>query len=301
MHKKILIIADLEGSSCCHNYESTTFLHPEWPDACEGLSLDINSVVKALFDAGVENVYVKDFHRTAYNLIPELIDQRAEIISGYHVGPVPGLGDPFDSTAVMMIGLHAPSGSDGFLPHTLTSRIARLEVNGQLMSEAELFAASLAPYNIKPIFFSGCPVACQYASGAIKGLRCYSIQKNTNSAESNPELWRDELAKEAVLSLGQEGEVYQPKGRFEAVISMRDGDGYAKKIAERWKYDHNDNKIFINAESIQELYHCLIRLCYFTPLIEKILPVGLKLFNLRGRAGLLWVKSMIKKKTNAKY
>ncbi len=296
MHKKILIIADLEGSSCCHNYESTTFLHTEWPAACEGLSLDINSVVKALFKAGVESVYVKDFHRTAYNLIPELIDRRAEIISGYHVGPVPGLGDPFDSTAVMMIGLHAPSGSDGFLPHTLTSRIARLEVNGLLMTEAELFAASLAPFNIKPIFFSGCPVACQYASDAIKGLRCYSTQKHNIGTESNPELWRKELAKEAVLSLAQKGEVFQPKGSFEAVLTMRDGDEYTKKIAERWKYYHNENKIFIDAESIHELYHCLIRLCYFTPLIEKILPIGLRFFNLRGRAGLLWVKVMLKRK-----
>ena len=301
MHKKILIIADLEGSSCCYNYEATTFLHPEWPDACLGLSLDINSVVKALFKAGVEKIYVKDFHRTAYNLVPELIDKRAEIISGYHVGPVPGLGDPFDSTAVMMIGLHAPSGSEGFLPHTLTSRIARLEVNGRLMSEIQLFAASLAPYNIKPIFFSGCPVACQYASDEIKGLRCYSTQKHKKRTEYNPELWREKLAKEAVSALGQEGEIYRPAGKFKAVLTMRDGENYTRKIAERWKYEHNDNQVFINAGSIHELYHCLIRLCYFTPLIEKILPIGLALFNLRGRAGLLWVKTMIKKKTNAKY
>ncbi len=295
MHKKILIIADLEGSSCCYNYESTTFLHPEWPSACVGLSLDINRVVKALFEAGVEKIYVKDFHRTAYNILPELIDKRAKIISGYRLGPVPGLGSPYDATAVMMIGMHAPSGAIGFLPHTLTSRIARLEVNGRLMSEAQLFAASLAPFNISPIFFSGCPVACSYASDEIKGLRCFPIVKNDEGGTFNPDLWRRELAKEAVLSLGQEGIVYHLEGNLEAIVTMRDGEKNAKIIAKRWKYKYNHGKIFINSGSIQNLYNDLIRLCYFTPFVEKILPLGLQLFNFRGKVGFMWLKIITKR------
>lgn len=295
MHKKILIIADLEGSSCCHNYESTTFLHAEWPQACVGMSHDVNVVVKSLFKAGVEKIYVKDFHRTAYNILPELIDKRARLISGYRIGPVPGLGDPFDATAVMMIGMHAPSGSNGFLPHTLTSRISRLEVNGRLMSEAQLFAASLAPFNIAPIFFSGCPVACGYASDEIKDLKCFPIEKNDKRQKFNPELWRDALARAAVLSLNSGHDVYQPEGDFKAVITMRDGGAYAKKIAKRWNCEYTDGKIFIHAGTIQRLYNDLIRLCYFTPFVEKILPLGLPLFNLKGKAGLLWVKVMTKK------
>ena len=47
--------------------------------------------------------------------------------------------------------MHAASGSDGFLALTLTSRIARLEVNQRLLAKIELFAASLAPWKIRPI------------------------------------------------------------------------------------------------------------------------------------------------------
>lgn len=300
MHKKILIIADIEGSSWCTNYESTTFLHSDWPKACVGLSLDVDAVVKSLFNAGVEKVYVKDFHRTAYNLLPEFIDKRAIIIPGYRLGPVPGLGDPFDATAVMMIGMHAPSGADGFLPHTLTSRIAKLEVNGRLMSEAQLFAASLAPFNISPIFFSGCPVACRHAAEEIESLRCFPIEKNGDGKTFSSRVWRDELAKEAALSLKQGHRAYMPEGNFEAVVTMRDGKKYAKKIANRWKHKYSHDKIFINSGDIQRLYHDLIRLCYFTPFIEKILPLGLPLFNLRGKVGLAWAKAMIKDKENYK-
>ena len=108
------------------------------------MSRDVDAVVKGLFDAGVQRVTVKDFHRTGYNLMPEMIDSRARIVCGYHQGPVPGLGDPGDADAVMMIGMHAAAGTAGFLAHTLTSRLASLVVNGRPLAEVELFAASLA-------------------------------------------------------------------------------------------------------------------------------------------------------------
>jgi hypothetical protein len=78
-HKKILIIADIEGSSGCLDYEASSFMGRGWPRACLEMSLDINAVVAALFDAGVQHVFVKDFHRTGYNLFPHYIDPRATL------------------------------------------------------------------------------------------------------------------------------------------------------------------------------------------------------------------------------
>jgi D-amino peptidase len=119
------------------------------------MSRDVDAVVKGLFGAGVARVTVKDFHRTGYNLIPEMIDRRARIVCGYYQGPVPGLGDPTDADALMMIGMHAAAGTHGFLAHTLTSRLASLTVAGRPLAEVELFAASLAPHGIPAVFFSG--------------------------------------------------------------------------------------------------------------------------------------------------
>ena len=90
----ILILADLEGSSACWSYRASSFLTQEWVGACEGLSRDLASVVGALFDAGIESIMIKDFHRTGYNIFPKLIDSRAVISSGYRRGPVPGPGRP---------------------------------------------------------------------------------------------------------------------------------------------------------------------------------------------------------------
>ena len=156
--KDILIIADIEGSSGCWSYAASSYMTEEWFRACVDMTRDVHAVTQALFDAGVQHITVKDFHRTGYNLLPEMIDSRVKIVSGYRQKPVPGIGDPGKARAVMFLGMHAASGTDGFLAHTLTSRIEKLLVNELPLAEIELFAASLAPYGIRPLFFRVVPL-----------------------------------------------------------------------------------------------------------------------------------------------
>lgn len=114
---------------------------------------------------------------------------------------MPGLGDPTDADAVMMIGMHAASGTPGFLPHTLTSRLASVRVNGRPLAEVELFSASLAPFGIRPIFFSGCPVACAQARERIPGIHTVAIDKKVPPESLDTMGWRRKLARRAVGAL----------------------------------------------------------------------------------------------------
>jgi D-amino peptidase len=292
----ILIIADLEGSSGCWNYSASAFLTDDWCRACLEMSRDVGSVVGALFDAGVKTVAIKDFHRTGYNLLPELIDSRAAIIPGYRRGPITGIGNPNDAQAVMFLGMHAASGSDGFLAHTLTSRIARLEVNHRLLSEIELFAASLAPWGIRPIFFSGCPVACKQAAAVIENINCFPIDKSCGSENFDFGTWRSALAQAAVNSLSNRKTTpYIPVGPFDARVTMRDGEAEAARLARRWKFEQVGAQVRIHSASIHQLYLQLVRLCYLTPTIEKVLPLALAAFNLKGRIGIIRARRRLKK------
>jgi D-aminopeptidase len=295
----ILIIADLEGSSGCWSYAASAFLTDEWCQACLEMSRDVNSVVSALFDAGVKTVTVKDFHRTGYNMFPELIDSRATLISGYRGGPIPGIGNPLDVQAVMFLGMHAASGSDGFLAHTLTSRIARLEVNHRLLAEIELFAASLAPWKIRPIFFSGCPVACSQAAAVVDNIDCFPIDKSRGAERFDTRNWRSALAQAAVESLSnRKTKPYEPLGPFDARVTLRDGEAAAFRLARRWKFEQAGAQIRIQRASIHQLYMELIRLCYLTPAIEKVLPLALAAFNLKGRSGILRARRRLKRSGN---
>lgn len=299
--ESVYIIADIEGSSGCWSYEGSQFKTPEWAAACVEMSRDMHAVAAALFDAGVKNVYIKDFHRTGYNLLPELIDGRARVLHGYRRGPVPGIGGTFGTDRLLMIGMHAASGSDGFLAHTLTSRIARLEVNGKLMCEAEFFASSLADYGLRPVFLSGCPVACRQARDAIQGIQTCAIEKSGAMTSFNHHEWRRRLSESAVRSLtGTPVAPFKPRGPFTALVTMRDGKEAARTMARRWGVGISGDTLRVHADTIEDLYLCLIRICYFTPVIERILPLGLILFNAMGRAGLAWVRHAMKQQVSFK-
>lgn len=286
--KSVLIIADIEGSSGCWSYSAGRFMNREWYVACLEMTRDVNMVVTGLFEAGVRQITVQDFHRTGYNLLPELIDSRARVVSGYRHGPVPGIGDPGIVEAALFLGMHAASGSSGFLAHTLTSRIQCLEVNGKAISEVELFSASLAPYGVRPIFFSGCPVACTEAKETIKGIECYPIDKTLGF---HVDTWRTGLKRAAIRSLDNVAmKPYFQKGPFKAVVTMRDGEKPAQKIARRWGFGCEGARILLVASDFHELYRDLIRLCYLTPLIEKTVPFALLLHRLQGYIGLAMVR-----------
>ena len=264
------------------------------------MSRDVDAMVKALFEAGVRRVTVKDFHRTGYNLLPEMIDERACIVSGYRQGPVPGLGDPQDADALMMIGMHAASGTDGFLAHTLTSRLASLVVADRPLAEVELFAASLAPYGIPAIFFSGCPTACAQARERIPGIQTFAIDKSISPESLDANQWRRDLSRAAADSLANISVApYCPEGPFHAEIAIRDGHHAASRMADPWGFKRNGATVNIDAPDIHALYRSLIRLCYLPPMAEKTLPLSLALYNLVGRLGRLWVRRQLKLRNEA--
>ena len=296
MYRELLVISDIEGSSECRNYAASSFLTEEWPRACLGMTRDVAAVTGALSAVGARSLTVKDFHRTGYNIFPEMVPEPARIVSGYRPGPVPGIGDPGAARAVLFIGMHASSGSGGFLAHTLTSRIARLEVNGRLMSEVELFSASLAPFGIRPLFFSGCPTACREASEAIPGIETFAIDKEKDSRSFNPIEWRQGLAAAAAQSLeNRETVPFFPDGPFEARVTMRDGETAARKLSGRWNYTVTGSVITIVDDDIHGLYAALLRLCYLTPLLEKMSSAALGLYGIIGRYGLARARRQVRK------
>lgn len=285
--ERILLIADIEGSSGCWDRHGARFMTRQWREACIGMSRDVDAVVRSLFRQGVQAVEVIDFHRTAYNLLPELIDRRAGVRQGYAAGPVPGIGRVAGTDAVMFIGMHAASGTPGFLAHTLTSRIAALKINGRLLAEVELFASVLAPYRPIPQFFSGCPVACDQARSAIAGIRTYPIDKSAGRSVFDAASWRRGLAESAAaaLHIGQ-AVCPDPDGPFRVEVEMHDSAA-AGAAAHRWGCDFDGAAIHFEAGDAKDLFLKLIRICYFNRLTARFLNTSLFLYRLMGRAGWL--------------
>jgi D-aminopeptidase len=165
-----------------------------------------------------------------------------------------------------------------------------------LLAEIELFAASLAPWKIRPIFFSGCPVACKQATTVVENIQYLKIDKSRGSESFDYDSWRLTLARAVVKSLSNhKTKPYEPVGPFDARVTMRDGEALAAKLASRWKFEQLGAQIRIRSASFHKLYMELIRLCYLTPVIEKALPLALGAFNLRGRIGIIQARRRLRK------
>ena len=304
-HRHFLVVADIEGSSGCRERAAAKFLTPQWAAACGAMTHDVNAAAQALFRAGAATVAVHDFHRTGYNLLAEYLDPRIDLHQGYRQGPVPGIGHPGPAQAALFLGMHGASGTDAFLAHTLTSRVTRLTINGRPLTELELFAASLAPHGIRPIFFSGCPIACNQARGAIPGIATWEIDKlktaevidtfGTDPRGVNPRDWRCQLAQQVMAAAQQNGPPpYSPLGPFQARLRWKDDIRATRQLARRWGFACQGTNLIIERDDLNALYRDLINLCYLTPAGLALIPLALPLFNVIGRWGLAWVRRQMR-------
>jgi hypothetical protein len=80
---------------------------------------------------------------------------------------------------------------------------------------------------------------------------------------------------------------------------MRDGPAVAARLARRWQFENSGSAIVFRSPDMRALYMNLIRLCYLSPRLESWLPIGLKLYNLRGRSGLGWVRRWLRRAPGA--
>src|SRR5690554_5426825 len=116
--KKVYISVDMEGISTMVSPSQMrgAFIDQE---RCELATREVNAAIEGAFEAGAKVAYVADTHPPSRNIIPSLLDERAQLIRG---NPRPGgtLQDIDESfCGVMLLGLHAKSGTpDGILNHT---------------------------------------------------------------------------------------------------------------------------------------------------------------------------------------
>lgn len=186
MREGVLLLADIEGSSECHDRAGARLLSHAWAQACLGLTEDVAAVAKHLLEEGTSPLTIYDFHRTGFNLLPERLPAGASLFlrQGYRLGSLPGLGRlPPGTASLVMLGMHAASGTPGFLAHTLTSRFREIRFRGHLLSEAELFAGAAGTLGLAPRFFSGCAEACRQAAAAIPGLVTFPVPKPLTVSE----------------------------------------------------------------------------------------------------------------------
>ena len=269
--KVAYVVADLEGSTGAWT-KAHTLLGPEWQEARVEMTRDINAVADALFEKGVKAVVVKDFHRTGYNLVPSYLDNRVRLVSGYYTGPAAGYGKLYGADFALFVGLHASGGNEkGFLPHTLTSRIAEILVNGKRICESELFASVLSAFRVPVAFFSGCPAACQEVKERMNWVVTYAVPKElrlyqeVNKRRDHITRMREGLGKKVKEIPDPEGlPLFAMTPPFDCRVTFQE-EAEARRV-NAWGFPQDGRVIRFHAEEFLELYQNLLKIAYFPKL-----------------------------------
>jgi D-amino peptidase len=148
---RILVLHDMEGLAGQDDPKTFDFGNDEYPHGQDLLVGDVNAVIDGLFAGGATEVHVVDGHGSGNpdpDIPPDRLDERAEqVVRDEFFDAYVDLVEPAAYDAVVVVAMHAKTGSGGFASHTY--------VNGESITETELFALSWGRVGVPLIFASG--------------------------------------------------------------------------------------------------------------------------------------------------
>ncbi|MDD3927075.1 MAG: M55 family metallopeptidase [bacterium] len=177
---KIYVCTDLEGISGVVNFDQAgrDGKGGEYERARRLLTNEVNNVVDACKEAGVEKVLVNDGHSSGYNFIVEELHPEGEyIIGGNRKRAYEGMNDDFDG--VIFLGYHAMAGTEnGVLDHTQSSRAwYNYQVNGVSMGEVGQHAILAGYRKIPVILVTGDTAVCKEAKELLPDVETVAVKE----------------------------------------------------------------------------------------------------------------------------
>ena len=153
---KILVSVDIEGVAGVYHAQQVRAGNPEYERARRWMTDEANAAIAGAFDGGAQQVVVNDSHGDFRNLLPDLLDPRAQVIQGKPRYLSMAAGVEGGVNAMCMVGYHSRAQGTGILAHTINSfAFAGIEFNGQVLGEAGLYGALAGEYGVPVVMASG--------------------------------------------------------------------------------------------------------------------------------------------------
>ena len=184
---KVYISADLEGVTGATHWDETEKLKPDYSEFREQMTAEVTAACEGALQAGSTEIWVKDAHSTARNLIASRLPREVRLIRGWSGHPfsmVQELDENFQ--ALLMIGYHSWAGSAANpLAHTVSGKIAGLKINGCNASELHMYAYAAALVNVPLVFVSGDKGICEEATWMVPNFSTLAVKQGSGNATVN--------------------------------------------------------------------------------------------------------------------
>ncbi|GAB3125702.1 M55 family metallopeptidase [Streptomyces calidiresistens] len=179
---KVLISADMEGATGVTCPADCLPGTPQWERCRALLTSDVNAAVEGLFAGGADEVLVNEAHMTMRNLLPEQLDERAEVLIGRHkpLGMVEGVQHG-DADGIVFLGYHTGAGDEGVLAHTyLGNSLTGVFVDGVRASEGRLNSLVVAEWGTPVILVTGDDLTCAEAASWAPAARTVAVKDHVS-------------------------------------------------------------------------------------------------------------------------
>lgn len=184
---KVYISVDIEGITNVTAWEETELGDAEHAAAARQMTREVVSACEAAIECGATEIYVKDAHDSARNIIYDQLPKGVTLIRGWTCTPesmVAGLDKSFD--AAIFIGYHSGAGFNGNpLSHTMNRKNNYVKINGKRIAEFHMNAYVAAYYGVPVVFVSGDEQLCQHARELVPNIETCGVKRGWGEATFN--------------------------------------------------------------------------------------------------------------------
>jgi D-amino peptidase len=184
---KVYLSADIEGVTGVTHWDETDRLKSDYIEFREQMTAEVSAACEGALQAGAAEIWVKDAHASARNLIASRLPKQTHLIRGWSGHPfsmVQELDESFH--AMLMVGYHSRAGSgENPLAHTFSGNIASLQINGSYASELQIHAYTAAYVNVPLVFVSGDEGICEEAALLIPQIATLAVKRGVGDASVN--------------------------------------------------------------------------------------------------------------------
>lgn len=177
---EVFVSIDMEGIAGIAHIRQVMRGTDDYPRSRELMTEEANAAVAGAFEGGATRVVVNDSHGDMTNLLPDLMDPRAELTIGSPKVPhsmMTGIGPEFG--CCLFIGYHAGAGTEGaVLDHTYAGRLLyEVRVNGEPWNETDLNAALAGLHGVPVGLVAGDDKCCEQVAKRHAGMRTVVVKQ----------------------------------------------------------------------------------------------------------------------------
>jgi len=184
---KIYISADIEGVTGVTNWDETDLHKEDSKIPREQMTAEVVAACEGALQAGATEIWVKDAHDSARNIIASKLPQAVRLIRGWSGHPFMMLQELDDTfQAVFLIGYHSRAGAaTNPLAHTMSGKVAQMLLNDRYASEFLIHAYAAASLHIPVVLVSGDKGLCEEVALLNSRIHTVAVKEGIGASTIN--------------------------------------------------------------------------------------------------------------------